>query len=128
MDPARPRIMLVDDNVTNLTTGKAALKDWFQVFTLPSAAKLFELLEKVTPDLILLDIEMSEMDGFQAIQRLKAEEKTAAIPVIFLTASADPVQEEEGRRLGAADYIQKPFSGPDLRERIKKQFFLSNIH
>lgn len=122
MDSVRRKIMLVDDNLTNLTAGKNMLKDKYQVYTLPSAAKLFEILAKVNPDLILLDIEMPEMDGYEAIKELKADEKTAVIPVIFLTSAEGADSEAEGLRLGAVDFVRKPLSAPLLIERIEKQF------
>ncbi|GMO26612.1 MAG: hypothetical protein Ta2B_06860 [Termitinemataceae bacterium] len=112
-------IFLVDDNLTNLTMGKNALKDTYKTFTMPSALKMFELLPKVRPDLILLDVKMPEMSGFQAIEILKRGEN-ADIPVIFLTADDDKQSEEEGIALGALDYIQKPFSCEDLTTRIEK--------
>jgi putative two-component system response regulator len=120
MDGIRRKIMLVDDNLTNLSVGKNVLKDHYQVFVLPSAAKLFEVLPNVTPDLILLDIEMPEMNGYEAVQKLKADAKTAGIPVIFLSSSDDEASEAEGRALGAVDFVRKPFSAPDLIGRIEK--------
>jgi len=64
-------IFVVDDNDTNLSTAKEALKGQYRVMSLPSAAKMFALLEKITPDMILLDIEMPEMSGFEALRLLK---------------------------------------------------------
>ncbi|MDR0449889.1 MAG: response regulator [Treponema sp.] len=119
MKDERQRIFLVDDNMSNLTAGKTILKDNYDIFPIPSGHKLFEILERVNPDLILLDIEMPEMNGYEAIKKLKAEQKTAEIPVIFLTSRNDPGSELEGLNLGAADYIHKPFSPPLLLKRIK---------
>jgi putative two-component system response regulator len=82
-------IFVVDDNDTNLSTAEAALEEQYRVMTLPSAAAMFELLEELSPDLILLDIEMPGMDGFEALRRLKANELLAGIPVIFLTGMVD---------------------------------------
>jgi len=112
-------IFVVDDNVVNLAAAKKILVDnGYRVFTLHSAAKMFDLFSKITPDLILLDIEMPETDGFAAIEKLKADERTANIPVVFLTASTDPEIEAKGLKLGAADFVLKPFSAPDLMKRI----------
>ncbi|MDR2507278.1 MAG: response regulator [Candidatus Accumulibacter sp.] len=119
MNNARETIMLVDDNVSNLTIGKNLLRDKYNVFTLSSGEKLFKMLEKVRPDFIMLDIEMPEMDGYAVIKRLKADPKTAPIPVIFLTAKNDSNSELEGLSLGAVDYISKPFSPPLLMKRIE---------
>jgi putative two-component system response regulator len=119
----RPKIMLVDDNMTNLSAGKNILKEEYQVYPLPSAAKLFEFLEHVQPDMILLDIDMPEMNGFEAIKKLKENSKTAEIPVIFLTAMNDTTSEEEGRKLGAVDYVRKPFDNRlivDIKKYLPK--------
>jgi putative two-component system response regulator len=101
--------------------GKAILKDDYNVFPIPSGYKLLEILEKVRPDLILLDIEMPGMNGYETIKKLKAEQKTAGIPVIFLTAGSDTGGEHEGLSLGAVDYIYKPFSPAPFLERIRDQ-------
>lgn len=117
-------IMLVDDNTTNLKIGRNALSEQFNVFTIPSGKRLFELLERVLPDLILLDVEMPGMDGYEVIKKLKADERTASIPVIFLTARSDAGSELEGLSLGAVDYIVKPFSPPILLKRIETHLLL----
>lgn len=112
-------IFLVDDNPTNLTVGRTALIGKYNVITIPSAEKLLKLLEKNKPALILLDVEMPEMDGYEAIRRIKADPRTADIPVIFLTARTDAAHEIEGLSLGAIDYITKPFSPPLLLKRLE---------
>jgi putative two-component system response regulator len=112
--------------MSNLTTGKAMLKEYYDIFSIPSGARLFEILEKVTPDLILLDIEMPEMNGYDALKKLKAEKKTHDIPVIFLTAKNDPGSEFEGLNLGAIDYVFKPFSPPLLLKRIENHLLMRN--
>ncbi|MDR2796838.1 MAG: response regulator [Treponema sp.] len=119
METGRKKIMLVDDNITNLTVGKTALIDKYDVFTLPSGEKLFKLLEKVIPDMILLDVEMPEMNGYEVIKVLKKQEKLAHIPVIFLTAKSDDGSELQGLSLGAIDYITKPFVPSLLVKRIE---------
>ena len=112
-------IFVVDDNDTNLAMAKDALKDQYRVMTLPSAVKMFTLIEKVRPDLILLDIEMPEMDGFEALQRLKSADGFADIPVVFLTSMKDAGVEARGFEMGAIDFIDKPFSAPVLVQRIQ---------
>ena len=121
MSNLRSTIILVDDNLTNLAAGKSILKTFYQVIPVTSAKEMFEALEDVVPDLILLDIEMPEMDGYTAIKKLKEDEFHANIPVIFLTALDDAANEVEGFDLGAADYITKPFSAPMLLKRIEKE-------
>jgi len=119
MNSERKTIFLVDDNLTNLTVGKAALTEHYNVFTLNSGEKLLKMLEKNIPDLILLDIEMPEMNGYDVIKIIKSKEKTKHIPVIFLTARDDVEGELEGLSLGAIDYITKPFSPTLLLKRIE---------
>jgi putative two-component system response regulator len=118
MEKTRDFIMLVDDNRTNLLTGKTALSGDYTVLTVPSAGKMLEALEWRKPQLILLDVDMPELDGFEAIKILKSRPDTRDIPVIFLTALSESANELEGLRLGAVDYIAKPFSPPLLRQRI----------
>src|SRR5215470_7858916 len=105
MEESRQKIVMVDDVATNLTMGRNMLKTFYQVYPVLSAAKLFELLENMLPDLILLDIEMPEMNGYEAIRKLKADPRFAEIPVIFLTAKTDEESELEGFNLGAVDYV-----------------------
>ncbi len=112
-------IFLVDDSVTNLTIGKNALIDRYNVFTIPSGQKLLQMLEKIMPDLILLDVEMPEMNGYDVIRKLKSMPDVCDIPVVFLTAKTDTQSELEGFYLGAIDYITKPFSPPLLLKRIE---------
>ena len=118
MKITRKKIYLVDDVLSNLSIGRNLLKEFYDVYPAPSAAKLFEILEKAIPDLVLLDIDMPEMDGYQAIKIMKADPRFKDIPVIFLTAKDDEASEMKGFDLGAADYITKPFSGPLLLRRI----------
>ncbi|MDR2800810.1 MAG: response regulator [Desulfovibrio sp.] len=124
MESGRHKVMLVDDNIANLAVGKNMLKNTYEVYAIPSAAKLFEVLEHVTPDLILLDIMMPEMDGYEAIKLLKAESRWAQIPVIFLTSRRDEHSELEGLSLGAIDYVAKPFSAPLLLKRIANHLLI----
>ena len=111
-------IFVVDDSDTNLAMAEEALEDHFDVMTLPSAEKMFALLEKITPNLILLDIEMPEMNGFEAMERLKASASWASIPVIFLTGTINASIEERCLKLGAVGVVSKPFSAKILLERI----------
>ncbi|MCL2181750.1 MAG: response regulator [Treponema sp.] len=120
-------IFIVDDNATNLVTAKNALGGAYKTYALPSAEKMFHLLEKITPDLILLDVEMPEMDGFQALSVLQADEINKAIPVVFLTAKLDAESEIHGFELGAVDFINKPFSPPVLIRRIETHIGIDKI-
>ncbi|MDR0819687.1 MAG: response regulator, partial [Oscillospiraceae bacterium] len=119
MDEKREMIMIVDDNITNLKIAKNAMSDTYDVFTVPSANKMFDLLERNKPSIILLDIDMPDMNGYEAIKILKSRPDTQDIPVIFLTALSDSDSEIEGLSLGAIDYISKPFVPPLLSMRVK---------
>jgi len=117
----RKKIIVVDDNPENLNVLKNTMKDLYTVYPCPSAAAMFELLEHVKPELILLDVEMPEMNGYEAIKKLKGDETNKEIPVIFLTSMTDAQSELEGLSYGAVDYIRKPFVAPLLLQRIKTQ-------
>ncbi|MDR1971376.1 MAG: response regulator [Treponema sp.] len=119
MSVERESIILVDDNPVNLRIGKNVLSGRYTVFTVQSAERMFALLKKIKAALILLDIEMPGMSGYEAIKILKAGEETRNIPVIFLTSKADTSDELEGLSLGAIDYIIKPFIPPLLLKRIE---------
>jgi len=121
----RYKIAMVDDNAANLSIGRNMLKEYYEVYPIQSGARLFEFLEKVVPDLILLDVLMPEMDGYEAIKRLKEDVRYDMIPVIFLTAMADEDSELEGLDLGAVDYVSKPFRAPLLLKRINNHILIS---
>ncbi|MDR3000249.1 MAG: response regulator [Fibromonadaceae bacterium] len=120
-------IFVVDDSAVNLTKAKQALEGRYRVLTLLSAEKMFTLIEKITPDLILLDVEMPEMDGFTALQKLKEDSRTKHIPVIFLTAFSDESRETRGFELKAVDFIAKPFSTPVLLNRISHHLHIEGL-
>jgi putative two-component system response regulator len=126
MDGNRKRIILVDDNMANLDQGRNILRTFYEVFPAPSAKKLFEILEKVRPELILLDIDMPQVSGYDALKKLKSDERFSDIPVIFLTAKTDAESELEGFDLGAVDYVTKPFSAPLLLKRIEKELVFAS--
>jgi putative two-component system response regulator len=120
----RKKIVLVDDDITNLRIGKAVLGDVYDVLTIPSGEKLLRFLDTAHPDLILLDVRMPEMDGYEVIRHLKQNEKTADIPVVFLTAKDDADSAFRGLSLGAIDYIYKPFSAPLLKKRLENYLLI----
>jgi len=115
----RKTIFIVDDDMTNLTIGADTLSDSYNIFTFISGKLLLKKLDRFIPDMILLDVNMPEMDGYEVIKEIKGKDKTSNIPVIFLTAKSDCESELEGLSLGAIDYITKPFSAPLLRKRIE---------
>ena len=126
MENEKELIILVDDNPSNLRIGKNVLSEKYAVATAPSAEKMFVLLENNTPSMILLDIDMPEMDGYEAIKILKAKPETKDIPVIFLTAKTESGDELAGLSLGAIDYITKPFQPPLLLKRIEVHLLVSS--
>jgi putative two-component system response regulator len=120
-------IFVVDDSDTNLSMAETALEKQYQVMTMSSAVKMFALLERIKPDLILLDIIMPEMDGFEALKILKSNDRWVDIPVVFLTGRNDSKVEVHGFELGAIDFITKPFSEPVLLNRIKTHLDIDDI-
>ena len=120
-------IFIVDDNTTNLALAKKGLDDKYRVFALPSAARMFKLAEKIMPDLILLDVDMPEMDGFEALSLLKSDEELRTVPVIFLTAKNDAESEIRGFEMGAIDFINKPFTPPVLIRRIETHIEIDRL-
>jgi class 3 adenylate cyclase/AmiR/NasT family two-component response regulator len=122
----KPQVLLVDDNPANLVLGESVLEDGYAVGTAKSAGEMFNALKTVHPDIILLDINMPDMSGYEAITGLKADPATAEIPVIFLTASADSESELDGLSLGAVDYITKPFDPALLLKRIEVHLLIEN--
>ena len=114
----KQNIVIVDDCNVNLRIGLNALKNDFNVSTISSGEKLFPFFDKIIPDLILLDIEMPGMNGFETFERIKNDPRTSEIPVIFLTSSDSFDFEEKGFKMGAADYMHKPYYAPFLRKRV----------
>ena len=117
-------IIMVDDNPANLRIGKNVLAEKYMVATAPSAEKLFGLLETNNPALILLDVEMPEIDGFETIKVLKSKPQTKDIPVIFLTGRTEADDELNGFSLGAIDYITKPIQPLLFLKRIEVHLLL----
>lgn len=113
-------ILVVDDNADNLTLMSGLLKDKYKVKVANSGERGLRIAQSDTPpDLILLDIMMPEMDGYEVCQDLKYDPRTRDIPVIFLTAKSEVEDERRGLEVGAADYITKPISPPILLARVK---------
>ena len=113
-------MFIVDDNDANLTMAASILENEYRILTMPSAQKMFSLLEKKRPDLILLDIEMPEMTGFEAIVKLKENPAWKEIPVVFLTGWTDEKRIADAKSSGAQDIINKPIAAPVLLDSVKK--------
>lgn len=112
-------IVIVDDNVTNLKFAEQALKPYYKVTLLTSAAQTMKFLSKRTPDLILLDINMPEINGYEIFSKIKSIDRLKQIPIIFLTALNDVESELKCLKLGALDFISKPFAPELMLSRIK---------
>jgi class 3 adenylate cyclase len=118
-------VLIVDDTPTNIGVISGVLKDLYRTKVATNGEKALVLATAAErPDLILLDVMMPGMDGYEVCRRLKANLATCNIPVIFLTAKTDAVDEENGFEVGAVDYIHKPFSGPLVLARVKTQLAL----
>ncbi|MFZ3127785.1 MAG: two-component system response regulator [Rhodoferax sp.] len=117
-------IMVVDDTPDNLALMSVLLRDHYNVRVANSGERALKLVESHPPDLILLDVMMPGMNGYEVCQRLKAAEGTRDIPVIFLTAKAEMEDEKKGLELGAVDYITKPVSPPIVMARVKTHLAL----
>src|SRR5512136_2399420 len=122
------RILVVDDTPANIQLLAATLKGkGYQISVATNGKQALEVVEKVEPDLILLDVMMPEMDGFETCRRLKASEKWHAIPVIFLTAKTETADIVQGFELGAVDYVAKPFNAHELLARVHTHLTMDHL-
>jgi response regulator RpfG family c-di-GMP phosphodiesterase len=121
----RATVLVVDDTPDNLTLMSGLLKDLYRVKVANHGEAALRIAATAAPpDLVLLDIMMPGMDGYEVCRRLKASQGTQDIPVIFLTAKSDPESERIGLELGATDYITKPISPPIVLARVKSQLLV----
>ena len=123
----RKLVLIVDDTPTNIAVVAGVLRDQYRTKVATNGEKALAIAtapEK--PDLILLDVMMPGMDGFEVCRRLKADPDTSEIPIIFLTGKTDSVDEEKGFEVGAVDYIHKPFSAPIVLARVRTQLDLQD--
>lgn len=120
----RKNIIIVDDDITNLFICKETLTERFHVLTVPSGEKLFQALRVFAPDLILLDADLPGMDGFETLRRLKTNQQSTGVPVIFLSARDDNTSHELGLKLGAADFVIKPVTPAWLVKLIDQHLLL----
>ena len=118
-------ILIVDDVQFNHRTANMVLQDTYELYNALSAEEAFNILEKVRPDLILLDVVMPVMDGYEMIKILKKSSQFKSIPVIFLTAETKAESEVEGFNCGIADYITKPFTPIVMKKRVENQIALA---
>jgi putative two-component system response regulator len=120
----RPLILAVDDEASNLQLLRQILQDHYRLLFAKDGARALELARQENPDLVLLDVMMPGMSGYEVCASLKANPEPAAIPVIFVTALTDTADELEGFEAGAVDYITKPVSPPIVRARVRTHLSL----
>lgn len=122
------RILIVEDTPANIQALSATLKErGYQISVATNGRQALDVLGRVRPDLILLDVMMPEMDGFETCLRLKASEQWRAIPVIFLTAKTDTADIVKGFELGAVDYVGKPFNAHELLARVNTHLTIDRL-
>jgi len=118
--PHRKLVLIVDDVPTNLAVAAGALKELFRTKVATNGAKALKIASGAEkPDLVLLDVMMPDMDGYEVCRRLKANPDTATIPIVFITAKTSEDDRAKGIEAGAIDYIHKPFEAPVLIERVQ---------
>lgn len=125
MTDFKPTILIVDDMQVNLTILSEILKNKYHIKIAKSGKKALEIVENSNIDLVLLDIVMPELDGYEVCKILKNSKKSKDIPVIFVTANSDACDEEKGFLMGAVDYITKPFNPTTILARVKAHI---NLH
>ncbi|MCL2835515.1 MAG: response regulator [Defluviitaleaceae bacterium] len=121
MNGTRKKIMLIDDINYHLMSTKERLKAYYDVYTARTAEIFFETLENVTPDIVLLDINMPDADGYEVFDRFKADTRFDGIPVVFLTSQNDRKNIIKSMNLGVSDFITKPYTDTELTECIEYQ-------
>ena len=120
MTESKARILIVDDERTNIAVLAEVLKEDYFLSIATNGKEALNIVQTVEkPEMILLDIMMPEMDGFEVCKRLKDDPQTEDIPIIFITAMNDSINEEHGLMMGAVDFITKPISPPIVLLRIK---------
>ena len=127
MSEYRPLIQIVDDNSTNLDLLVHTLKKQYRLGVSKNGPTALTYAGKHKPDLILLDIMMPEMDGYEVCRRLKANGETAPIPIIFITAMDDTQSKTKGLESGAVDYITKPFNAMEVKARIRSHLSIATM-
>jgi putative two-component system response regulator len=126
--PGKPVILAVDDTPDNLALISGVLKELYQVKVATNGKDALQIAFSANPpDLILLDVMMPGMDGFEVCRELKSDSQTRDIPVIFITAMTAVVDEKKGFELGAVDYITKPIRTPILLARVRTHLRLKRV-
>lgn len=126
-DRPKDEILVVDDDLMNLRVAERILRDSYVVTSVGSGQDALVALQKTTPHLILLDVHMPHMDGFEVLRLLKENTETQDIPVVFLTADYDKESEIRGFKAGALDYITKPFVPEVMLQRVSRILELNRL-
>ena len=124
MDISDCKILIVDDTEENIDILVESLSDEYDIRVATSGSRALRIIEVEQPDMVLLDVMMPEMDGYELCNILKSNPKTSEIPVIFLTALSETRDEAKGLALGAADYIVKPFNIELVKARVRNHLQL----
>jgi diguanylate cyclase (GGDEF)-like protein len=122
--PPKHRLLIVDDQPANIRVMAEALRDHYELFFATSGSKALEIASTAGVELVLLDVVMPDLDGFEVCRRLRSNERTSRIPVIFVTAREETSDEARGFDVGAVDYITKPIRPPVVRARVRTQLEL----
>lgn len=118
----KKKILIVDDDISGRLLEYNLEKEGYEVYSATNGKEAIVKAEKAKPDLIITDIMMPRMDGFEFLERLRSDKKTRAIPVVFVTARGQASDIKNGLKLGVDAYITKPFDTQDLLKKIKYLF------
>lgn len=127
MNSHRPLILVVDDNATNIDLLVSTLKEEYRLGIAKKGTTALEYAAKYRPNLILLDIMMPEMDGYEVCTILKKNPETESIPLIFITAKSETVDKTKAFAMGAVDYITKPFHAAEVKARVRTHIALEEM-
>ena len=121
-DNSKIKIYLIDDDEIHLTTAELYLKDEYEVHKAKSGQEALDYINnnKFMPNIILLDMIMPNMSGWEVFKRLREMDSLKNVPIAFLTSIAEEAEKKKAYKMGAADYIMKPFNMTELRSRVKE--------
>jgi DNA-binding response OmpR family regulator len=128
-DDKREKIYLIDDDEIHLTTAELFLQDEYEVYKAKSGQEALEYISKnkFVPDLMLLDIMMPTMSGWEVFKRIREMDFLKNVPIAFLTSIVEEAEKKRAYKIGVADYIVKPFNMTELKSRIKEIFKKSKL-
>jgi putative two-component system response regulator len=120
MTDDKKKILVIDDDEVHILTAKSMLKNEYDIFSAKSGKEALDyLIQGLVPNLLLLDILMPEMDGWETFNRIKAISRLKNVPIAFLTSVTETGEEKRAFDIGADDYIKKPYDQTDLLKRVK---------